>query len=355
MRKSLILLSILIPLSCSNGALSPDSASDYDFSTVDQFVEENLSVYNQQVVVLVSQNGKLIYSKEAGLKKNNVRLIASASKWLSAAVIMALVDDHKLALDDTVGRFLPIFTEHGKGGITIRQLFSHTSGFAGDSPQRYEYQRSMTLAEAVDSIAIYDPLTYAPGTAFHYGGASMQIGGRIAEIVSGKSWHVLFDEKIAKPCNMSTFYGSVNNPIISGGGRSSAEDYLHFLEMIVNKGVYANTRVLSENSVSQMLVDQTAGAKVMSTPYPSNPYSPFPATVIRYGMGNWLDVVSPSGAVLESSSPGLFGAHPWQDSKNKLAGIIFTQTTPQQSAAISLQIRKMIREIVEAKGAIRKD
>jgi CubicO group peptidase (beta-lactamase class C family) len=338
----------LFSLACSTQNVVPDSTkSSYDFTQVDRFIETNLANYNNQIVVLVSQNGKLIYYKAMGLDSTSVKPVASASKWLSAAVIMSLVDDRKISLDDTVGKFLPVFTANQKGGITIRQLFSHTAGFDGDSQQSYEYQRNITLAEAVDSIALHVPLAFAPGSVFSYGSTGMHIGGRIAELVSGKSWQVLFNEKIGKPCNMVARYGSVSNPIIAGGVNTSASDYLKFLEMIGNKGVYGGRRVLSENALAVMRSDQTNSAVIKGTPYASNPFSPYPNSSIRYGIGNWLDVVDGSGNVLENSSPGLFGTHPWQDAKNKIAGIIFTQTTRRKSNQSSLEIRKMIRDIVE--------
>lgn len=338
---------IIVLFSCCMDAVTPID-SPYNFSTVDTFVKNNLSVYKDNVVVLVSQNGQLIYKKEINLTMNDKRVIASASKWLSGAVILTLVDEGKLSLNDTVGRFLPLFTQCHKGNITIRQLFSHTSGFPGDSPEKYEYRNDLTLAQAVDSLAIHTALTHPPGTTFNYGSASMHVAGRIAEIVTGKSWQTLFNEKIASPCSMQAQYILANpkNPLIAGGVRTSARDYLNFLEMIVNKGIFRNKRVLSENAIAEMQKDQTNGAAIENTPYPTNPTSGQPSASVRYGIGNWLDIVDMSGRIQETSSPGLFGTHPWQDPKHKLAGIIFTRTEHKISNAASMQIRAMIRNIV---------
>ncbi|SFD88755.1 CubicO group peptidase, beta-lactamase class C family [Chitinophaga sp. CF118] len=334
----------LLFLYCGNVA-----GQQYNFTPVDNYLEQNAEIYKDNVVVLVSQHGKLIYKKEINLRATDRRVIASASKWLSGAVIMALVDDGKLALTDTVGKFLPIFTLYHKGNITIRQLFSHTSGFPGNSPERYEYSRILTMAEAVDSIAVHTAMIHPPGTTFNYGSVSMQIAGRIAEVVTGKSWQTLFNEKIAIPCDLSASYNMLmnfRNPLLAGGVRTSAEDYLHFLEMIVNKGRYHNKQVLSKNAVEEMLKDQTNGAVIDDTPYLVNPYSPTPDKPVRYGIGNWIDVVTPSGQVLETSSPGAFGTHPWQDEKNGIAGIIFTLSDIKTTAKYSLRIREMIRGIV---------
>jgi CubicO group peptidase (beta-lactamase class C family) len=319
-----------------------------DFSAVDKYLEEHLAAYDDNVVVLVSQHGRLIYKKEINLHADDKRVIASASKWLSGAVIMSLVDDRKLSLTDTVGKFLPIFSKYHKGNITIRQLFSHTSGFPGNSPERYEYSRDLSMADAVDSIAVHTAMINPPGAAFNYGSVSMQIAGRIAEVVSGKSWQVLFNEKIGIPCNLTATYLLMNfrNPLLAGGVRTSASDYLHFLEMIVNRGMYHNKRVLSEQAIGEMLKDQTNGAAIQDTPYPFNPESPTPKDTVRYGIGNWIDVVTTSGEIWETSSPGAFGTHPWQDEKNGIAGIIFTRSNLKKSNASSVHVRAMIREIV---------
>lgn len=355
MRTLLILLLPFVMGSCKKADDDPYKNSKYNFSAVDKFIEENLNVYQNQVSVLVSQNGEIIYKKEVNLDIHTPRMIASASKWLSGAVIMKLVDERKLSLDDSVGKFLPIFTRNHKGQITIRQLFSHTSGFegdlegTGDFSDNYEYKTTLTLAQAVDSIAVHTQLVHTPGTVFSYGSTSMQVAGRIAEVVSGKSWQTLFDEKIANPCQMKAVYSfNGSNPLIAAGVRTSARDYLNFLEMMVNGGTFKGTTVLSKEALRDMIKDQTNGAEIVGTPYPSNPFSEYSNTNLRYGIGNWLDVVDPSGNVIESSSPGLFGTHPWQDSKHQLAGIIFTRTRPKESQITSLKVRQMIRDIVEA-------
>ncbi|HEY1055266.1 MAG TPA: serine hydrolase domain-containing protein, partial [Emticicia sp.] len=156
-----LLLLVITFFSCQPNDPTP---INYDFSSVDAFIEENASVYANQVVVMVLQNGKLIYKKEHNMTPNDAKAIASASKWLSGAVIMSLVDESKLSLNDTVGKYLPIFTKYKKGNITIRQLFSHTSGFPGDSPEGYEYSTSLSLAQAVDSLAVHTAMIHIPGT-----------------------------------------------------------------------------------------------------------------------------------------------------------------------------------------------
>lgn len=349
--KWLLFSTSLIFTLCTREPGQAPAPVQYDFTKVDTYVDAHLKEYSNAVAVLVSKDNAVIYKKEANLNITQPRIIASASKWLSAAVIMSLIDEKKLSLSDTVGKFLPLFTAHGKGNITIRQLFSHTSGFPGDSPQRYEYNQDLTLAAAVDSFALHTDMVHKPGEAFNYGGVSMHIAGRIAEVVSGKRWQALFNERIANPCEMDANYILIRpaNPLIAGGVRTSARDYLNFLEMLLNKGMFHQRRVLSEAAVNAMLQDQTAGAVIENTPYPLNPLTPYKAGEVRYGMGNWRDVVNANGVAEENSSPGAFGAHPWIDIKHHVAGIIFTRTTPKISNTSSLKIREMIRNILDGK------
>lgn len=358
MKNSIIFLWLMLTLfSCSskNDPKPPvGSTGKYDFSSVDKYLMDNLGVYKNKVAILVEQNGEVIYRQQINMTTNTDLIIASSSKWLSASVIMSLVDEHKLSLDDPIGKYLPIFNQYQKGNITIRQLFSLTAGFPADVSlddfkTKPEYNKDLTLAQAVDSIAVHSPLTNAPGTTFNYCSTSMQIGGRIAEVVSGMSWQALFDQKIAGPCHMSAQYlqTSIQNPLMAGGAHTTAQDYLNFLEMIVNKGNFNGTQVLSEDAVNTMELDQTNNAVIQTSPYPSNIYSPFPTSPVRYGIGNWRDVVDNTGAAVETSSPGMFGVHPWQDPKHHLAGIIFTRTDPKKSTTVSLKIRQMIRDIVD--------
>jgi CubicO group peptidase (beta-lactamase class C family) len=244
--------------------------------------------------------------------------IASASKWLSAAAIMTLVDEGKLSLDDPVSKHLPNFTGE-PGRITVRQLLSHTSGLPSQAPSIRNAR--ITLEEAADQIARLE-LVARPGAEFRYGGVSMQVAGRVAEVVSGKTWAELFDERIARPCAMkNTRYGrGVNlNPSIAGGASSTRDDYRNFLTMILNKGTFQGRRVLSEASIREMEHDQTRGAASKV------------ATAVRlregtkYGLGEWLDLMDQSGQGIEISSPGAFGFRPWVDRERGVIGVFVVE------------------------------
>ena len=107
--------------------------------------------------------------------------VASATKAVSAAVIMRLVDDGTLSLDDTVATYMPRYSGTQNGAITVRQAFSQTSGLWNDEWPCISSTATTLEACAVD-ILDHAPRISDPGATFFYGGNSMHVAGRIAEI-----------------------------------------------------------------------------------------------------------------------------------------------------------------------------
>ena len=115
-------------------------------------------------------------------------------------------------------------------------------------------QRSMfaSLEEEVNSFARKEIRTN-PGTDFWYSSTGLNIAGRVLEVISKKRFDVLMKQKLFNPMTMrrtsfTTIDASAVNP--SGGATSTAEDYMKFLVMLINKGKYNGKQILSEESVN---------------------------------------------------------------------------------------------------------
>ncbi len=302
-------------------------AQTADLTQLDRLLERAAARIPSGLEVMIVHDGRRVYWKQFGAWRPNQQvMIASATKWYSAGVIMSLVDDGILSLDDRASKYLPYMTGD-KAGVTIRQLMSHTSGFPGEFPLAHAClgDPADTLDPCAQALANV-PLKTAPGTAFIYSGAGMQIAGRVAEVASGKDWQALFRERIAGPLGLSAtdyeYRGPTRNPRISGGGRSSVGDYMKYLTMLRQRGVYEGRRVLSSHAVEVMLSDQTRGAVIRESPFrraaafdPRAPYN-------RYGIGNWLEDPDESGRSLQNSSPGVLGFTPWMDSSRDLQVVV---------------------------------
>ena len=325
--------------------------ASYDFSAVDQLLEDSVLVggaNGRGYALLLVVDGERVYDRAFGNNYTSDRVvpIASASKWLSGAAIMTLVDDGLLSLDDTLGRWFPEAPAE-KQGITIRQLFSLTSGFPGESD--YHGDRSLTLEGAVDSIVQNLELVVRPGRGFIYSGVSMQVAGRIAEIVTGESWDSLFAHRIAEPLGMvATNFdglGRTDNPQVAGGAQSSAEEYLLFLQMIAAKGVAPDgTRILSEESVATMLADQRRGAPIIYTPYGQYRFIDTLLPESAYGIGLWRETASFDPLPTpDLTSPGAFGFTPWIDVDRNLIGVFSVLSTLQQAAPTIFEMKKRVQ------------
>lgn len=255
--------------------------------------------------------------------------IASASKWLAAATVMALVDEGRLSLDLPVSTWLP--DVKGRAGqVTLRQLLAQTSGAAGGLGDLYDLKQDhrITLEQSAEEI-LARPLSTMPGAVFNYGGPGFQVAGAVVEAVTGQSWEEVFRSRIARPLGMTdTWWGHLKfgeaippaaetrNPVLQGGAIGTADDYIRFLKMLSQKGEYEGRRVLSEQAVLEMMTDQTAAAKML----PTN------AALLEnahYGLGNWCETWDANARCTRSSSIGAFGTYPWVDLPTGRYGLVF--------------------------------
>lgn len=278
------------------------------------------------VAAFVYRDGKMLYSAQAGSIDPNAPLpVASASKWVAAALIMTLVDEGSLSLDEPIGRRLPEFK--GKAGeITLRQLMSFTSG-QGSIRSLADLRQPATigLRESARRLAEI-PLENPPGTTFEYGSGAMQIAGALAEAAMGKSWHALFQERLAGPLRMRQSHwihpahprldpGRVTNPNLQGGLVTTAADYASFLTMIAAGGMFEGRYILSADAIAMMQTVQTSGAKMNYKPRGAG------GERLAYNLGNWCERHEPSGRCTLMSSAGALGTYPWIDAESGLYGI----------------------------------
>lgn len=301
-------------------------------------------------IVLV-RHGEIVLERHYGSFGPTTRIaIASASKWLSASVLAALVDRGVLSWDDTVGRWLPD-APADKRAIRLRQLFSHTSGISGGEATGCLNDRTGTTLDACVRAILAGPLVYPPGTRFAYGGNSMQVGGRIAEVAGGASFDELFRSSIGAALGLtatdfgftSTQPGLIDspNPRIAGGVRTTVADYARLVAMHAQQGVHQGRRVLRAATVAEMQRDQTGGVPVLTSPRAS----------FGYGLGVWRDLVDAEGRAVQVSSQGAFGYSPWVDAETGLGGVIAVYTRLEAVADDVAEIWTLARQIALAEGA----
>lgn len=294
------------------------------------------------VVMLWKKDDTLVYKKELGDFNSKTQApIASCSKWLTAALVMIFVDEGKLSLDDKITKWLPEYEKYAKNYITIRHCLSHMTGIRSEPftlLKFLERKKYNSLEDEVNAFAAKD-IQANPGEEFRYSNIGLNIAGRILEIISKKKFDILARQRLFVPLEMrktsfSTLDGSAVNP--SGGAVSTPEDYMHFLIMIMNKGVYKGKRILSEDAINEMMQIQTKPAQIK--------YAPAAAQGYNYALGCWV-IEEKDGKATTVSSPGLFGTFPLVDYCRGYAYLFFVKNLlGEERADAQIEIKKVIDE-----------
>lgn len=297
-------------------------------------------------LAVVRDTGLLHQSLHGGLSRDEVLPIASASKWLAVAVILTLVDEELLDLDVPVGRYVREFERDDKRAVTLRSCLANTSGLPATVGDRMRGWDMAQFAAAASRLAVRDQ----PSTAFLYGGVGFQVAAVAAERVTGRSWHQLFAERIARPLGMTNTRfgtllpvggepGSAALPWVAGGAVSTLEDYASFVRMLLDQGKAGGRQILSAASVAAMLRDQVAPAVEVRA-------VGFEARDVRYGLGTWLLPVAGGG--LRATDPGAFGFTPWIDLDLGIGGVFAVRDRARRVLAALQPLQAEVRELVQS-------
>ena len=322
--------------------------SQYDFSAVDQRLEAEKKQLEGHVVALIYKDGKLIYQKAIGtdFTVKSQAPIASASQWLTAALVMTFVDQGKLSLDDKVSKYIPLLTKYSKGYITIRDCLAHLTGIAPDPVRSLKEQlnrkKYTNLDEEITDIISTREIVSNPGLQFRYDNTGLNIAARVLEIITRRGFEQIMAERITRPLQMrNTNFSNFNAVNPSGGAQSSAGDYITFLSMLLNKGMHNGKRILSEKAIEQMETVVTSSDMIK--------YAPKATEGFQYGLGQWIMSTDENGKGTAFTCPGLFGTWPMIDRCRNYACIFFTEgKLSDERRALFLQLKALIDDQIPA-------
>jgi CubicO group peptidase (beta-lactamase class C family) len=232
---------------------------------------------------------------------------------------MAVADEGKINLDDKVSRYIPIFSKYAKNYITIRHCLSHFTGIQSEVAgikKLLDKKKFESLEEMVNEFAKKEIQTN-PGEEFRYSNIGLSIAGRVLEIVSKKKFDMLAQQKLFRPMGMrQTSFSSLDGTLVDpdAGARSSANDMIRFMTMLLNNGVYKGQRILSEASVQELRKLQIGSQPVKNVPSE--------ATGFQYSLGAWAAENDGKQATV-LIAPSLGGTLPVIDFCRGYAFIIF--------------------------------
>lgn len=356
----------------SSGAAptSTTPAAEYDFSAVQPIVEEFLAENDLEgagLVVVEKDDGIVGEEYFGDFDADRVSLVASASKTVTAGVLVRLADQGLLDLDQPIAEYVDWAQGHNPE-ITVAQLLSGSSGLVGllPTPAYGPYVcQFLPTAELEDCAATAwatpedDGDIVPPDTEFRYGGVPWQIAGAVAESVSGKSWSQLLEETYLEPCGVESlgynnhwtqigeglsgypaeFGGDpgvlspTQNPSMEGGLYIDPVDYAQLLLMQLRDGRCGDTQVLEPESVERMQADRIGEVHGSETMLGTG-----------YGFGWWVDR-DDSGRITD---PGAYGAVPWLDLDGDFGAFLVIEAEADLGAALAAQLYDPVEAAVTA-------
>lgn len=246
---------------------------------------------------------------------DDVYMQCSQTKGFCGVTIAILIEEGKIALDDSVSKYLPEFKElwvhkstsdsvktlvRAKNALTIRMVMNHTGGFPFEISAKQGnikgggWSGGAPLRQTA-AIAAACPLLFEPGTKEQYSNTGIDIGAAIVEVVTGMRWEDFLKARVLDPLGMasSSFWPTnkqletqvemydcvkdapakhrVQNDMqqrpyndahvfaSAGAGLwTTANDQLKFYKMLMNLGVGENgVRILKEETVRELLAKST--------------------------------------------------------------------------------------------------
>jgi CubicO group peptidase (beta-lactamase class C family) len=305
----------------------------YDLSAVEPIIAEFVEDHqlNGAGLVVVEPGDGIVYAGYWGeFGPDRVSLVASASKMVTAGVLMHLADQGLLDPEQPIAEYVPWAAGHNTG-ITVADLVSNRSGLVGllpdpgYAPYVCQFLPDAELEDCATTIWTTpddDADIVPPRTEYRYGGAQWQVAGAVAETVSGKSWAALLDEVYVEPCGVQSlgyanhwttfgagfayppdFDGDVgllaptDNPHMEGGLYIAPPDYAELLLLHLRGGRCGDTQVFTTDSLAALhtdRLDEFGGATQAGT---------------GYGWGWWIE----RDDSYRITDPGAYGAVPWLD------------------------------------------
>ena len=251
----------------------------------------------------------------------------SASKLVSAVMVLRLVEQGYLALSDRpqdhIGAAWPIVSRNPLSDMTLAQLLSFTSGLTIDPPCLGAESSDFEACVISVGTANLDN-SIAPGQEFFYASSHLQVAGLMAVKARGVAdWQAVVEEFKAQTGLFPTSSydsPSLSNPSLAGGMHFTGEEYLAFLKAL--KG----GSLLNATSMSQLLEDRTASIPLVYSPMFSGIGG---GTALgedwHYGFGLWHECQSATFncvAGTRVSSPGALGSYPFWDRSKGYTGIV---------------------------------
>lgn len=251
-------------------------------------VAVSLIFYDGDSVFYAYQFGYADVRRNQPINLDTKMRVASLSKLTVTIVAMILVDEGKLDLYEDISTYLGYEVRNPNFPnvpITSKMLMQHTSSIVDSDP--FHSSRAGNSSSSTQHLLGLGTSyrNSEPGSRFEYSNFAMSVLAAVCEMITGKSLdslsrELLFDSleidagflpaNIQQSENIAAIYNANHNMtrsvdsqtaigesddlghdhhLAQGNLTISALDFARILSMILNSGVYANERILSDEAV----------------------------------------------------------------------------------------------------------
>ncbi|MFO1079982.1 MAG: serine hydrolase domain-containing protein [Reyranellaceae bacterium] len=353
-------------------------------------------------VMLVGRRGKVAWASVQGrqgpdspapMAWDSIFRLYSMTKPLTSIVVMQLVEEGRLQIGDPVAKYLPEIGRMKVGrevvvdgkrvlhladpdrAMTVQDLLRHTSGLTygsrGTSLVQQAYveagigDRTVALDEMVRRLSGL-PLMFSPGERWEYS-VSVDVLGRLIEVVTGKKFGVALGERVLQPLGMidtgfqvpADKLGRVAQPgqkpggppmtprfrvddgarYENGGGGliGTTDDYLRFVLALAQGGSWQGRRVIGRRTLEFMASDHVGSR-------PGRPDG------LGFGLGFEVRTkpgeAALAGSVGEYGWSGAAGTTFWVDPREQLFAIYMVQASEGDTRFLNRQFGSMVQAAV---------
>lgn len=331
---------------------------------------------------VVARRGRIVLAEAAGVQRpggpdltvDHIWPLASATKPLTAATLMSLVEEGRVGILEPVVEHLPELAGSTHDDVLVHHLLTHTPGWASpmftgriqeflDSGSLTEPPPGRDLLSHIFLSLAFDPIrTVAVGEEMAYANVNYELMSEIIRRTTGGTLSAAMQERVFDPLEMhrsavivpDALRGdlvqraaglpmgpdgdgpvglSLEGPMIEeadaggAGGFASPLDLARFAQAVLQRGELDGARFLAPATVDAMTTNQI----------PGTPARFGPDVLVREGSwGYGFSVICeqrwswfggglvPNGAV---THPGAGGVNFWIDIPNEIVGVWFEVLT----------------------------
>lgn len=329
-----------------------------------QIAGGNLCVLHKGEEVYYAESGYADIANQKKIERDSIFRLYSMTKPITSAAVMLLMERGVIDLLDPVSKYIPTFAEtkvattegdiKADRQVTIKDCLSMTSGLTYNcDPDPASRDAALVYEELDQRLYSDNPMTtmemalkmgqgrlaFQPGEGWRYG-TSADILGAVVEAASGVRFGEFLKREFFEPLNMvdtdfrldvskrnrlTKVYEAAADGFVeyhgnhlgicnhmdadirfeSGGAGlvSTIADYIHFAQMLMNKGTYRGRTYLAPATVAYMTGCRLdSHQQVMMRGWES---------LAGYNYGNLMRVMTEPSLAVMNVSPGEYGWDGW--------------------------------------------